>query len=261
MSAFSSPASILITGATGGIGRALALAYAAPEKTLILHGRDVTRLALLQRECEQRGATVIPLILDLTDSATLMTTLDALARDTPIDLAIINAGTTNIIGESGETWPDIERVFNINLRAAMATISALLPPMRQRRHGQVALISSLSAYVGLPVTPAYCASKAALKSYGEALRGWLAPQGIAVNVVLPGFVETPMSDQFPTSKPFLVSPENAARRIKAGLARNQGRISFPWPLAFGMWWLSVLPAAWSQWMLRMAGFGGAQRKD
>ena len=80
-----------------------------------------------------------------------------------------------------------------------------------------------------------------------------------MNVVLPGFVDTPMSDRFPVSKPFLLSPGDAARRIKAGLARNQGRISFPLPLAFGMWLLSTLPAAWSQWILRRLGFAGPGR--
>ena len=261
MNAYSSPASILITGATGGLGKALALAYAAPGRTLVLHGRDGAKLDALTRACTQRGATVIPLILDLTRSVQLIAALDALCASTPIDLAIVNAGTTNALGAEGEAWQDIERVLDINVRAAMATISALLPAMRRRRRGQLALISSLSAYIGLPVTPAYCASKAALKAYGEALRGWLAPQGIAVNVVLPGFVETPMSDRFPGSKPFLLSPDDAARRIKAGLARNQGRISFPLPLALGMWLLSVLPAAWSQWILRVLGFGGARRES
>ena len=79
--------------------------------------------------------------------------LDDLFRNTPIDLAIVNAGTTNASGADGESWPDIDRVLDINLRAALATISALLPHMRRRGSGQIALISSLSAYVGLPVRP------------------------------------------------------------------------------------------------------------
>lgn len=259
MSDFSSPASILITGATGGIGKALARVYAAPATTLILHGRDAAKVDALKSECEQLGATVIPLIVDLTDIDALIAALADVSVHTPVDLVIVNAGITHAIGAEGEAWEDIERVLNINLRAALATISAVLPHMRRRGRGQVALISSLSAYFGLPVTPAYCASKAALKAYGESLRGWLAPQGIAVNVLLPGFVETAMSEQFPTSKPFMLSPEEAAQRIKRGLARNQARISFPLPLAFGMWLLSVLPAAWSQWILRVLGFAGARR--
>jgi short-subunit dehydrogenase len=127
--------------------------------------------------------------------------------------------------------------------------------MRRRGAGQIAIVSSLAAYFGLPITPIYCASKAAMKGYGEALRGWLAPQGIAVNVVMPGFVRTPMSERFPGPKPWLMSPERAATLIRCGLQRNRARIAFPRTLAFGMWCLSVLPAALSQWMVRVAGFG------
>ena len=257
MNKFASPATILITGATGGLGRALALAYAAPASTLILHGRDAAKLAALRGECEQRGAAVSILVADLAACAEWIAVLDDACRQTAIDLVIVNAGATHFIGPEGESWPDVERVLDINLRAAMATVSALLPHMRRRGSGQIALISSISAYVGLPVTPAYCATKAALKSYGEAMRGWLAPQGIAVNVVMPGFVDTAMSEQFPTSKPFLMSPENAARKIKAGLAANRARISFPFPLTLGMWLLSVMPADWAQWILRRLGFSGA----
>ena len=260
MNKFASPVTILITGATGGLGRALALSYAAPLMTLVLHGRDPAKLAALRGECERRGAAVSLLVADLAECAEWMAALDDACRQTAIDLVIVNAGATNIIGSEGESWPDVERVLDINLRAAMATVSALLPHMRRRGSGQIALISSISAYVGLPVTPAYCASKAALKSYGEAMRGWLAPQGIAVNVVMPGFVESAMSEQFPTSKPFLLSPEDAARKIKAGLAANRARISFPFPLTLGMWLLSVMPADWAQWILRRLGFSGMQAR-
>ena len=117
MSTISSPASILITGATGGLGRALALAYAAPAITLILHGRDAAKLAALQNECGQRGAHVIPLLVDLRDRENLIATLGALSVTTPIDLAIVNAGGTNVVGTSEdggvESWPDIERVLDI----------------------------------------------------------------------------------------------------------------------------------------------------
>jgi short-subunit dehydrogenase len=128
--------------------------------------------------------------------------------------------------------------------------------MRRRRTGQIALVSSLAAYVGMPVTPVYCASKAALKAYGEALRGWLAPQGVAVNVVLPGFVRTAMSDRFTAAKPWMMSPEEAALRIRRGLERNHARIAFPRPLAWGMWALSVLPMGMSQRILRSFGYAG-----
>jgi hypothetical protein len=113
--------------------------------------------------------------------------------------------------------------------------------MRARRSGQLALISSLAAYYGLPVTPSYCASKAALKAYGEAIRGWLASEGVRVSVVMPGYVESQMCREMPGPKPFLWSAERAAQHIRLGLARNRARISFPFPLNLGTWLLAVLP--------------------
>jgi len=248
------PASVLITGATGGIGRALALHYASAGRTLILHGRDAAKMDALTLDCTQRGARVLALLHDVTDTGGWMNALDKVASATPIDLAIVNAGATHIIRNEGESWADIERVLNTNLRAALATTSALLPHMQKRGGGQIALISSLSAWYGVPVSPAYSASKAALKNYGEAMRAWLAPRNIAVSVVLPGFVKSAMSDQFPTGKPFMLSAEDAARRIAHGLARNQARISFPMLLSVGTWFLAVLPASISQRLLQWLGF-------
>ena len=251
------PSTILITGATGGIGAALARSYAQPGRTLILHGRDAARLAAVTRECELHGAQVQGVTFDLRDAEAVVASLRSLSSQYAIDLAIVNAGVSSAIGNGleAESWEAAKAVLAVNLDGAIATVAGVLPEMRRRRTGQIALVSSLAAYFGLPVTPTYCASKAALKAYGEALRGWLAPQGVAVNVVMPGFVRTPMSERFRGARPFLMSPERAATLILRGLERNRARIAFPRRLAFGMWCLAALPAALSQWIVRAAGFG------
>jgi len=246
------PGSVLITGASGGIGAALAVAYAQPGRKLWLHGRREERLRELAAECARRGAEVETKVLDLLDTAALLAWVEGLAAR--VDLAVVNAGVTSNV-RAGESWAEVDHLLQVNVRAAFATVAALLPEMRRRRRGQIALVSSIAAWFGLPLTPAYSASKAALKAYGEALRGWLAPEGVEVNVVMPGFVRTDMAARFPGAKRFMLAPEDAARRIVRGLERNQARISFPLPSSFGMWALAALPAALSQRILGALGYG------
>ncbi|HKC17724.1 MAG TPA: SDR family NAD(P)-dependent oxidoreductase [Steroidobacteraceae bacterium] len=251
------PLTILITGATGGIGAALARRYARPGRTLILHGRDSGRLGVLARECEASGAHVVSVIFDLRNAAEATRTLRTATSGRAIDLAIVSAGVTHAIGdgEEVESWEVAREVLAVNLDGAIVTIAAVLADMRRRAAGQIAIMSSLSAYYGLPITPTYCASKAALKAYGEALRGWLAPQGIGVSVVLAGFVHTGMMARFPGATPGALTAGQAALRIERGLAANSARIAFPPALAWGAWWLAVLPAALSQRLVRAFGYG------
>jgi short-subunit dehydrogenase len=253
-----SPRTVLITGATGSIGGALAEVYAEPGNTLILQGRNSVRLAELAALCGAREARVLTCALDVRNRDELSRWLDEICRQERVDLVIVNAGVNTNIGPegTGERWEDVQALIEVNVLAATATVHAVLPSMRGRGQGQIALMSSLAAFFGLPVTPSYCASKAALKAYGEALRGWLAPEGIRISVVMPGYVESQMCRDMPGPKPFLWSADKAARFIKRRLARNQARISFPFPLNYGTWWLSVLPPAISERILRLLDYGG-----
>jgi short-subunit dehydrogenase len=246
---------ILITGATSAIGAALAELYAQRGVVLYLHGRNEEKLTEVAGRCEAKGAEVVTRLLDVRDFAALrgwLNTLDAL------DLVIVNAGMNTHIGPSGEPepWDVVEALLDVNLKAAMVVVQAVLPAMQKRGRGQIALLSSLAAYFGLPVTPAYCASKAAIKAYGEALRGWVGPQGIRINVIMPGYVKSPMCDEMPGPKPFLLQPEKAAKVIRRGLARDKARISFPFPLNLGTWFLAVLPAGLSIRILHLLNYDG-----
>ncbi|MFT5721939.1 MAG: short-subunit dehydrogenase [Motiliproteus sp.] len=247
---------ILITGASGAIGGALALEYAADATLLILHGRNRQRLETLAARCQQRGARTRCDSFDLRDTGQLQAWAAELCSSTPPDLLIANAGININSGanHSGERWKEMEALLDLNIKATLALVSTVADTMRRRGAGQIAIISSLAAYYGLPVTPSYSASKAAVKAYGEGLRGWLAPDNVGVTVVMPGYVASPMSQAMPGPKPLLWSPERAARVIRKGLDHNRARISFPFPLNFGSWWLAVLPSALSQRILKLLNY-------
>jgi short-subunit dehydrogenase len=239
------PHSILITGASSGIGAALAASYAGPGIGLALSGRDAARLEGVAEACRAAGATVATACFDIGDAATASAWVAAMDEARPLDLVIANAGMTGGVRPDGgeEALAEVQRMMRINFGGACNTVHPVIPLMRRRGRGQIAFMSSLAALRGLPYSPAYCASKSALKAYGEALRGQLRPDGIEVSIILPGFVDTPLSRHVDGPKPLQTTPERAARIIRRGLARGQARIAFPVLLDLATRLLASLPAA------------------
>ena len=237
------PRAILITGASSGLGEALARAYAAPGVTLALTGRDGARLETCAATCRAAGARVVTATLDVTDSVALAAWIAATDDAAPLDLVIANAGVSGGTEGGDESDAQTRRIFAVNVEGVLNTVLPVIPRMRGRGRGQIALMASLAAFRGFPGAPAYSASKAAVKTWGEALRGGLRGDGIAVSVICPGFVRTPMTDANPYPMPLLMEAERAARIIRRGLAANRARIAFPWPSYALIWLLAALPPA------------------
>jgi short-subunit dehydrogenase len=195
--------------------------------------------------CHERGAEVIEACIDVTDAAAVAAWVNDVDGASPLELVIANAGVQGGLWRdgAGESLDELHRVMEVNFGGVSNTIHPVLPAMRRRRRGQIALISSLAALRGIPFSPGYCASKAAIRIYGEALRSWLVPEGIDVSVVLPGFVETPLSRTVRGPKPLMLVPERAANIIRRGLARGRRQIAFPYPLYLGTQLMRAFPAA------------------
>lgn len=220
---------IVITGASSGIGAALARFYARPGVTLGLIGRDPGRLGVVAAEARAAGAVVEEGRLDLRDRTALRTFLTGFETKHPIDLLIANAGILDGRRADGsiEDADAARRVIEINLLGAIDSLHDVLPAMRRRKRGHIALISSLAALSPVTDAPAYSASKAGLLSYGKALRAALIDEKVRVSVVVPGYVTSAMTDTHKGNHPGKISAEAAARLIGSGIARNKAVIGFP----------------------------------
>lgn len=239
------PRSIVITGASSGIGEALALAYAAPGGRLAITGRDQSRLEAVAAAARAKGATVETGQVDAADKDAMAAWLAMIDAAAPVDLLIANAGISAGSGLGGESEEQARRIFSVNVDGVFNSVFPLLGPMRARRRGQIALVASLAGFRGVAGAPAYCASKAAVRVWGEGLRGDLGKDGVEVSVVCPGFVRSRMTAKNPFPMPFLMDADRAAEIIKTGLARNRGRIAFPWPMRAAVWLLTALPVGWT----------------
>lgn len=226
---------VAITGGSSGIGAALAEVHAAPGVRLALAGRDAGRLEAVAERCRARGADVATAIVDVTDATAVEAWIDVCDRVLPLDLVYANAGIGGrraIAGPQGETPEDAQAIVATNLGGVVATASAAMARFVPRRRGRLVLIGSIAGRLGLPHSPTYSAAKAGVATYADGLRRLLAPHGVGVTLIEPGFVVTPMSRGVPGNDLLPWSAERAARAIRR--AAESGRAVLRFPLALDL---------------------------
>ncbi len=241
---YKSKQTLLITGASSGIGEALALHYAIENYHLILIGRNNDRLKNVAERCETKGATCEFKVIDVCDREGLRFWLEEMIQKTPIDLLIANAGISG--GTAGLTDSELiaqtRQIYDVNIGGVLNTLEPVLKGMMGRRSGQIALMSSMASYAPWPGAPAYSSSKAAIRFLGHSLRGTLRPYGIKVSVICPGFIESRITAQNTFPMPFFRKAPYAAQKIAKGLEKNKMTIAFPMPLFMVSVFMSLLPS-------------------
>ncbi|MCC3245185.1 SDR family NAD(P)-dependent oxidoreductase [Methylocystis sp. WRRC1] len=236
---------LLITGASSGIGRALALAYARDGASLCLLGRDRTRLEAAAEACRAAGASDVETrVADVRDREAMARLVQAAHAARPIDVLFANAGVATGLspGQVLETPEAVRAMLAINVAGVFNTVEPAIEAMCDRGRGQIVIVGSMAGVRSLPYSPSYCAAKASVHMWADCLRGRLAPYGVRVSLIVPGFVETPMSARTKSWQPGAISDEKAAQIIKRGLERRKNVIAFPRYMYFAMRFFTLLPS-------------------
>lgn len=243
---------IVITGASSGIGQALAELYARPGVLLALTGRDATRLEAVAEACRQRGAAVEAEAVPVTDQLAMHAFIEKVAARARLDLVIANAGVSGGFKSWEEFDSYVRAITSVNIDGVLNTVNPAIPVMVQQRSGQIAIVSSIAGFLAMPGAVPYSATKHFARAYAEELRGRLAREGVRVSAICPGFVTTRMTARNKFPMPFLMDEQRAARIIADGLANNRGRIAFPWPMLAVSRLLGLLPYPLLDWLLSRA---------
>ena len=233
---------IWITGASSGIGEALTRLLVEQGWRVAISARSADKLNALAAEAPDK---IIPAPVDITDAPAVEAVVASLeAEHGPIACAVLNAGIYITIDAANPRFEDYAKTFDVNLKGTAACITALTPRMSRRKAGQIAIVSSATAFGGMPTASAYGATKAALVNMAECLRIELHRHGVLIQCVTPGFVETPAQDDNAFPKPFMVSAETAADCIAAGLKSKRFEVTFPRRFTWMLKAIYALPRAW-----------------
>lgn len=233
---------VWIVGASYGIGAALALRLARDGRRVIASARSTDKLALVAAQAE--AGRVVPWPLDVTDRAAVRAAVPAIeAAHGPLAIAVLNAGTHQPVSAAEFTAEGLRRIVELNLFGVANALEAIMPAMISRGSGRIAVVASVAGYRGLPTAAYYGASKAAVINMVESLKFDLDRAGVTLQLVDPGFVETPLTAKNEFAMPFLISAEEAAERIARGLRGRSFEIAFPRRFVALMKLLRLLPYA------------------
>ena len=235
------PARVWITGASSGIGRAVALAYARAGAAVAASARAADALAALAAE-PVAGGRLRAFPVDVTDRAAVAATVARIEAELGgLDLVILNAGTHEPVAATQFDAAVFDRLIAVNLVGTVNGLAAVLPRLIARRAGHIAIVASVAGYGGLPSAAAYGATKAALINLAEALKFDLDRCGVRVSLVNPGFVRTPLTDKNRFAMPALMEVDDAARALVRGLARGGFEVTFPRRFTYVLKLLRLLP--------------------
>jgi short-subunit dehydrogenase len=234
----------LVTGASSGLGRGLALTLARQGYAVGVASRRTDLLNSLAREILDEGGRVAVLPCDVSDRARCQRAVAECSDELgPIDLLVANAGIKEHRTEKHVDAETVERVMRVNFFGAVYFTEAVLPSMLERGAGQIVCVSSVAGYGGLPGAAAYSASKGAMTNYFEGLRIELEPVGVDVTVLCPGFVRTPMTEATADARPFVLECDEAVERMTAAILNRKRAHTFPWQPALAARFGRLLPRA------------------
>jgi len=246
---------VLITGASSGIGKGIALEIAARGAHLGLLARREELLNEIVNEATSKGVKAVAVTADVRDAKAVREAADRVRAELgPIDILIANAGIGTADHALRLTPEHAANVIGINVLGAVNSVAAVLPEMVERRQGRLVAMSSLAAYRGLAKSAAYCASKAALTSYFESLRIDLRDSGIGVTIIHPGFIKTDLTAGREAKMPYLMELDDGVRKIVSAIEREKKSYAFPWQLATIVRAGLIMPVAMYDWIAARNSF-------
>jgi NAD(P)-dependent dehydrogenase (short-subunit alcohol dehydrogenase family) len=239
-----------VTGGSSGLGRELAKELASHGFTVAVTARDEDPIDMLIAESAPLPGKIVAYPCDVTDEKRMGETVDQIEKEIgPIVLAVFNAGAYAPIAGDNLSVRKFRRIFDVNVLGIVHGLVPVVRFMRGRGKGHVVLVGSVSAYFGWPTTAAYGATKAAINNMAEALKYDFDKINIRIQMVNPGFIDTPLSRQSGVRLPALMLPQEAARRMFKGIMHGGFLVTFPHRLTWSLGLLSALPRPACLWII------------